>query len=618
MGPGALFRTKGVDQITREADEREHALKRTLTWVDLTMLGIGAVIGTGIFAAIGTATAGNADRPGAGPAIIVSFIVTAIACVFSALCYAEFASMIPIAGSAYTYAYATLGETIAWIIGWDLIIEYAVGNIAVAISWASYFNDVLAHTIGKTIPGWLVTDLRTALNTPDVVNQAPRLFGMPIVMNLPAVLIVALVTWVLVIGVKESARFNNVMVGIKILILVLFVVVGFKYVQPANFHPFFPGGWAGVQAGAAIIFFSFIGFDAVSTAAEECRNPKVDIPLGILGSLFICTLIYVAVAAVLVGIIPWTQLGIADPLAAALAFIHKDWAAGVVSFGAVVAMTAVLLVFQLGQPRIFFSMSRDGLLPKIFARVHPRYRTPHVTTIWTGIFVAVFAAFASLDEIIQLTNIGTLFAFVLVCLGVMVLRHTDPDRPRPFRMPWFPLLPIWAAIVWFIPGAAFATPDVGTRIEYGVVFLVALAGMGFSVVGLTALIRRRPVPNLARTEFSLAGIASCIYLMQGLPMVTWWRFLGWLAIGLFIYALYGARHSRLLPQPIPFPPLMNSLAPLTVLGALLCWWLLPYPAGLVVPCLLLFACSFLALRLIHAAPDGGGTGGPRPPSAGAS
>src|SRR5437867_565505 len=280
-----LFRRKTMDQLVAEAEEPEHRLKKALGPVDVTALGIGAIIGAGIFATIGTAAAGDPTRPGAGPGLILSFVFTAIACGFAALCYAEFAAMIPISGSAYTYAYATLGETIAWIIGWDLIIEYAVGNIAVAISWASYFNDVLAHTIGRTIPGWLVTDLRTALNTPDVVNQAPRLFGMPIVMNLPAVLIVALVTWVLVIGVKESARFNNVMVGIKILILFLFVVVGFKYVQPANFHPFFPGGWAGVQAGAAIIFSSFIGFDAVSTAAEACRNPTVDIPVGHIGSL---------------------------------------------------------------------------------------------------------------------------------------------------------------------------------------------------------------------------------------------------------------------------------------------------------------------------------------------
>jgi basic amino acid/polyamine antiporter, APA family len=595
MGLAGLFRTKGVDQITREAADREHSLKRTLTGLDLMMLGIGAVIGTGIFAAIGTATAGNADRPGAGPAIILSFVITAIACGFSALCYAEFASMIPISGSAYTYAYATLGETVAWIIGWDLIIEYAVGNIAVAISWASYLNDVLKHAFGFTIPPWLVTDLRTALRTPEILEAAPHLFGIPIVMNLPAVLIVALVTWVLVIGVKESAVFNNVMVGIKILILLLFVVVGFSYVKPANFTPFFAGGWAGVQAGAAIIFFSFIGFDAVSTAAEECRNPKRDIPIGIIGSLLVCTLIYVAVAAVLVGIIPWTSLGIPDPLAVALAFIGKDWAAGVVSFGAVVAMTAVLLVFQLGQPRIFFSMSRDGLLPRLFAAVHPRYKTPHVTTIWTGAFVATFAAFASLDEIIELTNIGTLFAFVLVCLGVIILRITDPGRPRPFRMPWVPLLPIWAAVLWFLPGALARAEDWGARIEYTIVLLIALAGIIFSVTGLRAVMTRAPVPEWVRTEMALAGIASCIYLMRGLPGITWWRFLGWLALGLFIYSIYGARHSRLLPEVRPMPAPFGVLAWIAMAAAITAWFVLPGHAGLLAAIVILVVYSGLAL-----------------------
>ncbi len=597
MRIAALFRTKGVDQITREAEAREHTLSRTLTGLDLTMLGIGAVIGTGIFAAIGTATAGNADRPPAGPAIIVSFLITAVACVFSALCYAEFASMIPIAGSAYTYAYATLGEMIAWIIGWDLIIEYAVGNIAVAISWASYFNDVLKHAFGITIPPWLVTDLRTALRSADVVSGAPHLFGMPIIMNLPAVIIVALVTWVLVIGVKESAIVNNIMVGIKLLILLLFVVVGFNYVRPEHFTPFMPGGWAGVQAGAAIIFFSFIGFDAVSTAAEETRNPKRDIPIGIFGSLFICTLIYVCVATVLVGIIPYSELGIADPLAKALSFIGKDWAAGVVSFGAVVAMTAVLLVFQLGQPRIFFSMSRDGLLPKIFSRVHARYRTPHVTTIWTGIFVAFFAAFASIDEIIELTNIGTLFAFVLVCLGVMVLRVTNPDRPRPFRMPWLPLLPVWGLVLWFLPGPLVQATDWGTRIEYVVVLLIAVLGAAFSVVGIWALLNRRRVPDLVRTEFCLAGIASCVYLMRGLPSVTWWRFIGWLALGLFIYSLYGARHSKLVTRTIPFPEPLRIWAPAAMAFAVVAWWFLPHPMSLIAPIVILVGFSLFALTL---------------------
>ncbi|HEU4403613.1 MAG TPA: amino acid permease [Candidatus Polarisedimenticolia bacterium] len=595
MKLGALFRTKSVDRITRESEDREHSLKRTLTSLDLTMLGIGAVIGTGIFAAIGTAVAGNADRPGAGPAIVLSFILTAVACVFSALCYAEFAAMIPIAGSAYTYAYATLGEMIAWIIGWDLIIEYAVGNIAVAISWAAYFNDVLRHAFGVQIPLWLVTDLRTALHTPEILAAAPHLFGLPIVLNLPAVAIVAAVTWVLVIGVKESAIVNNIMVGTKIVILILFAWVGFNYVRADHFTPFSPNGWAGVQAGAAIIFFSFIGFDAVSTAAEECRNPKRDIPIGIIGSLLICTIIYVVVAVVLVGIIPYTELGIADPLARALSFIHKDWAAGVVSFGAVVAMTAVLLVFQLGQPRIFFSMSRDGLLPKKFAVVHPRYRTPHVTTIWTGIFVAFFAAFASIDEIIELTNIGTLFAFVLVCVGVMVLRHTDPRRPRPFRTPWIPLLPIWVLMLWYVGPLLLQAGDWGGWMEYLVMIGLALIGIWFNVLAGWAWMSKLPIPEIVKTEFALAGIASCIWLMRGLPSITWWRFLGWLALGLVIYTLYGYRHSRLLERVPPFPKHLALLTPGVFAACFVSWWYLPHPWSLIAPITLLFALSIFAL-----------------------
>ena len=596
---GALFRTKSVDRITREAEDRAHSLKRTLSSLDLTMLGIGAVIGTGIFAAIGTATAGNADRPGAGPAIILSFILTAIACVFSALCYAEFAAMIPIAGSAYTYAYVTLGEMIAWIIGWDLIIEYAVGNIAVAISWSAYFNDVLKHTFGMEIPLWLVTDLRTALKSPEIVATAPHLFGFPIIFNLPAVAIVALVTWVLVIGAKESAVFNNIMVGIKLLILFLFVWVGFNYVRSENFTPFLPNGWVGVQAGAAIIFFSFIGFDAVSTAAEETRNPKRDIPIGIIGSLLICTVIYILVATVLIGIIPYRELGIADPLARALSYIGKDWAAGMVSFGAVVAMTAVLLVFQLGQPRIFFSMSRDGLLPKTFASVHPRYRTPHVTTIWTGVFVAFFAAFASIDEIIELTNIGTLFAFVLVCVGVMVLRHVDPERKRPFKTPWIPLLPVWLFMLAFLPRALLRAADWGLRLELLVMIGIAALGTIFSFVGIRALWGRRKVPELVKTEFALAGVASCVWLMRGLPAITWWRFLGWLAVGLVIYTLYGYRHSRLADGVSPFPAPLRVAAPATFLLSFVLWWKCPHPWSLALPILLLLVLSLYALGSVQ-------------------
>jgi APA family basic amino acid/polyamine antiporter len=598
MRLGALFRTKSVDSLTRESESREGGLKRTLTGLDLTMLGIGAVIGTGIFATIGTAAAGDASRPGAGPAIILSFVLTAVACVFSALCYAEFASMIPIAGSAYTYSYATLGEMIAWIIGWDLIIEYAVGNIAVAISWSAHFNDVLMHAFGVRIPGWLMTDLRTGLATPAIVEAAPRLFDAPVIVNLPAVAIVALITWVLVIGVKESAVVNNILVGIKILILALFVWVGFNYVRPANFTPFFPHGWAGVQAGAAIIFFSYIGFDAVSTAAEETRNPKRDIPMGIIGSLLICTLIYVVVAVVLIGIVPYTDLGIADPLPKALEFIGQSAAAGVVSLGAVVAMTAVLLVFQLGQPRIFFSMSRDGLLPKTFAAVHPRYRTPHVTTIWTGVFVAVFAAFASLDEIIALTNIGTLFAFVLVCVGVMVLRHTDPRRARPFRTPWIPLFPVWIPMIWFLGRALLDAAGWGKRLEYVVLLLIAGLGTGFSFVGIRARLRSQRVPEIAKTEFALAGIASCVWLMAGLPALTWWRFVGWLGLGLVIYMLYGYRHSRLNTRTLAMPAPLKLIVPGALVAVLLAWWLGPHPWNLIMAVILLFALSFFALFLI--------------------
>jgi APA family basic amino acid/polyamine antiporter len=478
-----LFRIKKLRDILAESEEPGRQLKRALGWFDLTMMGIGGIIGAGIFSSIGTAVAGHGDRPGAGPAILVSLLLCTVACAFAALCYAEFAAMIPIAGSAYTYTYATLGETIAWIIGWDLIIEYAVGNIAVAISWAAYFKQLMAG-LGVHIPDWLSTDLRTGLNTPDIVASAPNLFGIPLIFNLPAVAVTALITWVLVIGVKESARANNIMVGIKLLIMGLFLVVGFRFVQPANWQPFWEGGWAGVQAGAAIIFFAYIGFDAVTTVAEETRDPKRDLPIGLLASLAVCTVIYAGIALVLTGIVPWRELGVADPLAHALAFIKQDWAAGVLSFGAVVAMAAVLLVFQLGQPRIFFSMSRDGLLPPIFSRVHPRYRTPHVTTIWTGLFVMFFSAFASIDEVVALTNIGTLFAFVLVCGGVIILRRVNPNHPRPFRTPWSPWLP-------------------------------------------------------------LLGIASCVYLMLGLPVVTWWRFALWLVAGLDIYLLYGMHHSRL-------------------------------------------------------------------------
>jgi basic amino acid/polyamine antiporter, APA family len=470
-----------------EAENPQHRLKRALTAVDLTALGIGAIIGAGIFATTGSAVAGTLDRPGAGPALMISYALTAVACGFCALCYAEFASMIPISGSAYTYAYATLGELIAWIIGWDLIIEYAIGNVAVAVSWAGYFKELL-RGFGVDLPAWMTTDYRTAHRSAEILASAPHLGSVPLVMNLPAILIVAVITAVLVVGIKESARFNSVMVLIKLVVVVGFITIGALYVKPANWHPFAPNGWAGIATGAALIFFAYIGFDAISTTAEESRNPQRDMPIGMMASLTICTALYVLITGVLTGIVPYQQLGTAEPLATALNSLHLDWAAGFVSFGAVVSMTAVLLVFQLGQPRIFFVMSRDGLLPRVFARVHPRFRTPHITTILTGIFVAVFAGFMDINEAVELTNIGTLFAFILVGIGVIVLRAREPNRPRPFRCPWVPWVP-------------------------------------------------------------LLGVTSCAFLMAQLPWLTWVRFVIWLFVGLLIYFLYGAKHSDLCQEP---------------------------------------------------------------------
>src|SRR5262245_33638464 len=478
-----LFRTKTLDSILADADEPTHQLKRVLGPVALIALGIGAVIGAGIFAVIGSAAAGGASHDGAGPALVVSILITAIGCGFCALCYAEFAALVPISGSAYTYSAATLGELVAWIIGWDLIIEYAMGNVAVAVSWSGYFCELLKG-FGLDVPVWLRTDLTTAIKTPGFLESAPHVAGIPIVFNLPAVAIVALVTWVLVIGVKESSKFNDVMVLIKVGILIFFIIVGAFYVKPANWHPFAPSGWAGIGSGAALIFFAYIGFDAVSTAAEECRNPQRDMPIGLLGSLGICSVLYIGTALVLTGIVPLSAIqGSSEPLAKAFSLLGMNWAAGVVAFGAVIATTAVLLVFQYGQPRIFFSMARDGLLPPSFARIHPKYRTPHITTIWTGVVVGVLAAVANLDVFVELTNIGTLFAFVLVCAGVWILRSRDPDRPRPFRTPFVPYVPI-------------------------------------------------------------AGMAICIYLMKNLPLATWIRFGVWLAVGLALYFFYGYRHSR--------------------------------------------------------------------------
>jgi basic amino acid/polyamine antiporter, APA family len=487
-----LFRRKPIAELM--AIDDAHALKRVLGAGDLIMLAIGAVIGAGIFSSIGTAAAGEVlpsgevVRYGAGPALIFSFILLGIVCGLAGLCYAELASMIPQAGSAYAYSYATLGELIAWIIGWDLILEYAVGNIAVAIAWSGYFNSLLSG-FGLHLPDYLTHGYRTALLSSDpavhaLLQTAPQIAGIPLLINIPAALIVLAVTWLLYIGVRESTRANNIMVVVKLVVLAIFIVLGATHIDMANYTPFAPNGWRGIHQGAAIVFFAYIGFDAISTAAEETKNPQRNMPIGILAGLAICTLIYVVVGVVATGLVPYQQLRAADPLARALEVAGLPIASWFVAFGAVVSLTAVLLVFQYGQPRIFFAMARDGLLPGWASKIHPKYRTPHITTVVTGLVVAFGSLFMDENEIYDLTNIGTLSAFAIVAIGVLVLRYTDPERPRPFRVPF----------VW-------------------------------------------PV--------AVGGALACLYVMKGLPTHAWERFGIWLAIGLALYFAYGYRNSRL-------------------------------------------------------------------------
>src|SRR5437764_881848 len=514
---GTLFRTKNPDHLIAEAATPERQMKRVLGPFALTCIGIGAIIGTGIFALAGTAAAGEQlqasvwktpilnfiqswatdaplvfGRPGAGPAVMLSFVVAAVACGFAALCYAELASMIPVSGSAYTYSYATLGEIIAWIIGWDLILEYAVGNMSVAVGWSGYFIQLCGSLGGWKFPIWLVNDHATAAqligdHSPALANFSsatlPVIAGHAIAFNLPALLIVIAVTILLVYGIRESAKTNTMIVMIKVAVVVFVISYGGFMVNPGNWHPYMPNGFTGVMSGAAIVFFAFIGFDAVSTTAEETKRPQRDMPIGIIASLIICTVLDVLLSTVLTGMKKYTIYA-GDAAAVATAFGGTRWAQALVSAGALAGMTSVLLVFQLGQPRIFMAMARDGLLPDYFARIHPRFRTPHVTTIWTGIAVGGVAMLTDIGSLSDLTNIGTLFAFILVCLGVIVLRRTNPARLRPFRVPLVPLFPIF-------------------------------------------------------------GVIMCFALMFSLPLETWIRFFVCLAVGLVIYFLYGTSHSRL-------------------------------------------------------------------------
>jgi APA family basic amino acid/polyamine antiporter len=501
-----LFKTKSIEQLVGDVEHGGKGLRRSLTAWDLTLLGIGAIIGTGIFVLTGTAAANQA-----GPAITMAYLAAGLACVFAALCYAEFASMIPIAGSAYTYAYATLGELVAWMIGWDLILEYAVGSMTVAIGWSGYMQRLAAGF------GW---------ELPQSFAAAPPVG----IINLPAVFIVLAIMVLLVIGVRESARFNAVMVMIKVAAVLFFLAAGVAYVEPTNWQPFAPYGFKGIMAAAAVVFFAYIGFDAVSTTAEEAKNPQRDLPIGIIASLVICTVLYLAVGFVLSGIVPVIQFRASEaalpgvamvaqeesiqflnaPVAYALAFIGQDWAAGLVSAGAVAGITSVLLVMLMSQPRIFFSMSRDRLLPPGVSKVHPRFGTPYITTIITCVIVALVAGLTQIQVVGEMTSIGTLFAFGVVCAAVLVLRMKRPDAKRPFRVPLGPVFPI-------------------------------------------------------------LGILSCAYLMLNLSVLTWVRFLVWLDLGMVIYWAYSRTHSPLVNQTehharTPMQALANFL---TTFGVLL-------------------------------------------------
>ena len=486
-----LMSTKSLAILTQEAsDEGEHSLKRSLTAMNLTLLGVGAIIGAGIFVLTGTAAAEHA-----GPAIVISFIVAGLGCAFAGLCYAEFASMIPIAGSAYTYGYATLGELLAWIIGWDLILEYLFAASTVAVGWSGYFVQML-RIVGIELPAAFV-------NAPLTLDGA-AIQATGAVVNLPAVVLVLAMTALLVVGIRESARLNNIIVYLKVTIVLLVIGFGAFYVEPANWVPFIPEqltdaatglplagkfGWSGIFAGAGVIFFAYIGFDAVSTAAQEAKNPQRDLPIGILASLTVCTILYILMALVMTGLVPFAQLNVPEPVFVALdAAPALNWLKIFATLGAVAGLASVVLVMLMAQPRIFYAMSRDGLLPPIFGRVHPKFKTPWLATIITGVTAAVFAGLFPIGILGHLVSIGTLFAFVIVCAGILVLRYRSPDLPRPFRTPFVPFVPV-------------------------------------------------------------GGVLICSWLMFNLPADTWLRLAVWMALGLAIYFLYGRKHSRLAGTP---------------------------------------------------------------------
>ena len=567
----SLFRKKSINTILKDAASGMHdgehiSLKRVLGVRDLTFFGVAAVIGAGVFSSIGKASYDG------GPGVVYLYVFTAIACGFAALCYAEFASTVPVSGSAYTYSYVAFGEIFAWIIGWDLLMEYAIGNIAVAISWSDYFTNLMDKA-GLHIANWLSMDYVTAHSgfndmsallakgetlqslavNPDNTNQlacydawthAPVLGGLHLIMDLPAFCIVTLITAVVFVGIKESRAMSNIMVIIKLCVIFLVIVLGAYYVHPENWTPFTPNGFSGVLKGVSAVFFAYIGFDAISTTAEECKNPQRDLPRGMIYSLIICTILYVLLALVLTGMVSYKQLNVGDPLALVFESRGMHWIAGIVAVSAIIATASVLLVFQMGQPRIWMSMSRDGLLPKIFSKLHPRFKTPSFSTILTGVFVAIPALFLNLSTVLSLTSIGTLFAFVLVCGGILVLDKM-PDRPlSKFRVPYvngkyiIPLLFIVSLLLIFnyVPGyfKSITALETSPMILF---WLVTLIVTGFTFIKSFSLI---PV----------LGLISCFYLMAQETHLVWIRFLAWLIIGLIIYFAYSYKNSRLSPKNV--------------------------------------------------------------------
>ena len=524
-----LFRTKNPNELHTEVS----ALKRTLTFKDLTALGIAAVIGAGIFGTIGQAAYDG------GPGIIFLFIITSLGCLFSAFCYAEFAASTPISGSAYTYAYISFGELIAWIIGWDLFMEYAVGNMAVAISWSDYFTAFLKG-VNIEFPLWLSMDYFTAVHQKSAAAQqayvhAPRIFDFPVIVDLPAILITVLITILVYIGIQESKRTNNVLVVFKIIVLLLFIIVGFTTVNTANWSPFIPNGWSGIFKGTAAVFFAYIGFDALSTTTEECVNPKRDLPRAIFSSLLISTLIYIAIALVITGMVSYHDLNVGDPLAYALEKTGLHKFAGLLSFSAIVSMTGVLLVFQIGQPRIWMNMSRDGLLPKALSRIHPRYQTPSVATVLTGGSIILPLLFLDLKEVVDLTSIGTLFAFLIVCAGIWLKK--EKIKTESFTVPFIGgryLLPVTMLPVLYLYLHTVSTENV---------FSFTQIPLYSCILAMIATIFYGSVRNLSL----LPGIGVCLnlLLLSTMHHQNWIRFVAWLAIGLIVYMTYGRKHSVL-------------------------------------------------------------------------